>query len=133
MQFKTLEGKLAAYLPKDAGVNLGPDKIEHVEVVLRVKSAGTRFEPRDDERWSGRPGTRFRFGPDRVVEYTIGPRRTTDPRALARRLEQLHRADPSRPLAVDARRGIVVDEVIRVVDTALELGFGEVLFEGSHE
>jgi len=134
LQFKTLEGKLAAYLPKDVGAIPGPaDPVEKVEVVLRVLAPGTRLEPAGGRPWSGREGKRFRYGGDRVIEYAVGPRRTTERGALARRLAELHRQGPARPLAIDARRGVVLDEVIGVIDAALDAGFEEVHFVGSGE
>ncbi len=48
LKFKTLEGKLAAYLPKDVGVNQSQaEPIEKVEILLKVRVEGNKLEPRE--------------------------------------------------------------------------------------
>jgi len=45
LKFKTLEGKLAAYLPKDVGVNSSEsDPIEKVEILLQVVNEGNKLD-----------------------------------------------------------------------------------------
>ena len=59
LKFKTLEGKLAAYLPKDVGVNQSDaEPIEKVEILVRVKKdrgtqqklTGTKLKPGNPPR-----------------------------------------------------------------------------------
>jgi biopolymer transport protein ExbD len=139
LKFKTLEGKLAAYLPKDVGVNSSDDPpIEKVEVVLRVINEGTKYKPvRAGETptvlWDGTPNTRYIYGSDRVIEYSIGPRRTRDLAEIQRVLTQLHQADTERPATIDARPGTVYEDVVSVLDAAMNAEFSEVTFVGSYE
>ena len=139
LKFKTLEGKLAAYLPKDVGVNSSDDPpIEKVEVTLRVIKEGTKLEPRannEEERklWDGTPGTRYVYDTDRLVEYSIGPRKTFDLDELQRVLTDLHKADEERPATIDARKGTVYDDVVHVLDAAMNADFKEVTFVGAYE
>jgi biopolymer transport protein ExbD len=131
-RFSTLEGKLSAYLPATEENGNGP--IEKVEVLLRVIEEGQRMDPFDEEKaWSEEPGTRFVYDDSRVIEYSIGPRTTRDLDLLRERLEQLHRFDRERPMNIDARKGIVYDEVIEVFDAAAEAGYERVYFIGSYE
>lgn len=139
LKFKTLEGKLAAYLPKDVGVNSSDDPpIEKVEVTLRVITEGTKYKPVRageslGELWDGTPGARYVYGPDRVIEYAIGPRRTRDLDEIQRVLTQTHEADDTRPATIDARPGTVYADVVHVLDAAMNAAFTEVTFVGSYE
>ncbi len=139
LKFKTLEGKLAAYLPKDVGVNSSDDPpIEKVEVTLRVINEGTKYKPVRaneslSELWDGKPGSRYVYGPDRVIEYAIGPRKTRDLEEIQRVLTQTHLADEERPATIDARPGTVYEDVVHVLDAAMNAEFKEVTFVGSYE
>ena len=49
LKFKTLEGKLAAYLPKDVGVNTSEaEEIEKVEVLIKVANEGNKLDARGE-------------------------------------------------------------------------------------
>jgi biopolymer transport protein ExbD len=129
LNFRTLEGRLAAYLPDDVGVNptdAVPD--EKVRITLEVKQAGARTDPRTGGTKLGRG--RFEFDGTRVLEYTVGPVKTRDRRVLAQRLELLHRRAPERPVTIDARAGTVYGDVVRVLDAALAAGFERITFVG---
>ncbi|MDP6764374.1 MAG: biopolymer transporter ExbD [Planctomycetota bacterium] len=136
LKFKTLEGKLAAYLPKDVGVNqTDAEPIEKVEITIKVLKEGTKWHPRGESHgpWSGTPGTRYSYGSDRLLEYAIGPRKTTRIEELSNRLTQLHKADITRPATIDSRQGTVYEDVIEVLDIVMEIGFEECTFVGSYE
>ena len=82
IKFKLLEGKLAAYLPKDVGVNSSPaEPKEKVEITIHVLEAGTRVfasSGKDGEKgepWNGNPHRRYNIL-GRKLQYQIGPRRT---------------------------------------------------------
>lgn len=139
LKFKTLEGKLQAYLPKDVGVNSSDDPpIEKVEITLRVIKEGTKLEPKradtdPDIPWDGKPGTRYIYGSDRQVEYAIGPRKMRDIEEVQRVLKQLHDADDTRPATIDSRKGTVYEDVVKVLDAAVLADFEEVTFVGAYE
>ncbi|MCB9914312.1 MAG: biopolymer transporter ExbD [Planctomycetes bacterium] len=141
LKFKTLEGKLAAYLPKDVGVNTSQaEPIEKVEITVRVIREGTKMKPVKDgqtptERWDPDLDAkrRYVFGSDRVLEYAIGPRKTQSLSELADRLKQLHGVNKERPATIDARKGVVYEDVIQVLDSAMNADFKEVTFVGSYE
>lgn len=136
LKFKTLEGKLAAYLPKDVGVNTTQaEPIPKVEIMLRVVQPGTKYDPRGPRygEWKGVPGTRYSYGDDRVIQYSIGPRKTNDLGEVQKRLKALHEEDPKRPATIDARPGTIYADVVKVLDAAMDAGFTEVTFVGSYE
>ena len=145
IKFKTLEGKLAAYLPKDVGVNSSDaEPIEKVEIRIDVITEGTRLDPRAaakaksrDPRkvapWSGDPGSRFVYGTDRVLQYRIGPRKTQSLEELQDRLKVLHKQDDERPATIDPRKGTVYEDVVAVLDCAIIAEFTEITFVGSYE
>ena len=135
LKFKTLEGKLSAFLPKDVGVNTADaDPIEKVEILLEMIKEGKRMHPfKPGEPWNEIPGTRFIYDSSRIVEYSIGPRTTRDLGVLQERLHQLHGADKERPATIDAREGVVYADVVKVLDAAMNADFEEVTFIGSYE
>ncbi|MFT7486218.1 MAG: biopolymer transport protein ExbD [Candidatus Paceibacteria bacterium] len=140
LKFKTLEGKLAAYLPKDVGVNSSDDEpIEKVEVTVRVLAEGTKIKPRKSKSdpaiaWDGsQPGSRFEYDDDRVIQYSIGPRKTQKIDEVREILERIHKADEERPATIDARKGVVYEDVVYVLDAAMDADFKEVTFVGAYE
>jgi len=133
-RFPTLEGKLSAYLPADVHDSLDFGSVERVEVKLEVVRPGRRMDPSEPTKpWGEQPGTRFVFDDTREVRYSIGPRKTLELSELRDRLEELRRASGERSVTIDARAGIVYDEVTEVIDAALDAGYERVLFVGSYE
>ena len=137
LKFKTLEGKLAAYLPKDVGVNQSEaEPKEKVEIMLRVKSAGVKIKPRAKQSdpivaWTGEG--RYVFDSSRAVEYTVGPKRTRDIDELGRRLVELFKLDEERPATIDARPGSIYSDVVLVLDKVLDAGYRDITFVGAYD
>ena len=121
LKFKTLEGKLAAYLPKDVGVNADDaEEIEKVEILVRVKEDGAKlkpgnpprlFGPEDSGRWIWntlkvvKEFPTLKSYPVRSIEYKVGPRKTTRLAEFGARLAELRNEDAQRPATIDARPG----------------------------
>ncbi|MHC4262396.1 MAG: ExbD/TolR family protein [Planctomycetota bacterium] len=136
IKFKTLEGKLSAYLPKDVGVNTTPaEPKEKVEIKMTVTSEGTKMKAtrggNPTELWDGEG--RFVFGPDRQISFSIGPRRFNDLAGVRTQLAQTFASSPERPVTIDPRKGIVYEDVVGVLDAAIQAGFEEISFAGSYE
>jgi len=131
IKFKTLEGKLAAYLPKDVGVNTSEaEPKEKVEVKLKVLKEGSKRDPNDiDEPWAGQGA--FQYGPDRVIQYSIGPMKTQSLNTVAKRLEDYYETDPERGMTIDPLPPAVNADVMRVLDRALQAGFTDITFLGA--
>ena len=134
LKFKTLEGKLAAYLPKDVGVNTSEaEEIEKVEILVKVVATGTLLDAYGRQPYDPVKGGRFSFGPDRRLSYQVGPRKMSDVTELEQRLRQLHKAADERPATIDSRAGTVYEDVVGVLDATLNAGFTQITFVGSHE
>jgi biopolymer transport protein ExbD len=136
IKFKTLEGKLSAYLPKDVGVNTSPaTPIEKVEIKMQVMNEGTRYKAvrsgTPTEPWDGEG--RFVYGPDRAINFSIGPRSFSDIDGVRVRLKEVFAATPERPVTIDPRKGVVYADVVKVLDAAIQAGFEEISFAGSYE
>lgn len=150
IKFKTLEGKLSAFLPKDVGVNpelIAP--IEKFEVVIKVVNEGTKLDPnsaaqfdsRDPNQvahWNGIAQTRFVFGDDRQLQYKLGPHVFHDLHEFEERLTALFSianplSDTPPALTIDPRSGTVYEDVVSVLDCALNAEFTDVTFVGSYE
>ena len=141
LRFKTLEGKLSAYLPKDVGVNTTEaEPIEKVEILVRVKNTGTKYKPSKSKiREIYGPGDtgRYVWGDDRVLEYTVATFRTRDLEKLKIRLtkiwdERSALGEEKVPATIDARSGTVYEDVVDVLDQALFSGFTDITFVGAY-
>jgi len=137
LRFKTLEGKLAAYLPKDVGVNSSPatEEIEKVEITLTVISPGVKVDPQDASKpYSGRG--RFEYS-GRRIKYQIGPQSTEDVAVMKDRLRKLFQAAKAsgvkRPATIDARPGTTYGDIIPALDSAVEVGFEDITFVGEYK
>ena len=133
IKFKVLEGKLAAYLPKDVGVNsTQAEPKEKVEIVIRVLNEGQRVyaeNPGKGEPWQGEPDRRFEFV-GRRLQYSVGPRKTEDLGKLEKWLEDLYRKDPESPSTIDCRPKTVYGDMVPVLDATVAAGFTEITFIG---
>jgi len=130
IQCKTLEGKLAAYLPKDVGVNKSEaEPKEKVEIRLKVDTVGTQLDAHTDEPWTGEGP--FKYGPDRVITYSVGPKSTHSIDDLTRRLKELFRADPEQAVTIAPYQGTIYQDVIAVLDEAVDIGFSDITFMGA--
>ena len=135
IKFKTLEGKLSAYLPKDVGVNQSEaDPKEKVDILIKVVQPGKRVNVNDNGEWrEGDPNNpRFRLV-GRKIEFKVGPKKFTDVDDLRKRLKVLHDDDPERPATIDARPGTVYADVVVALDAAIQAKFEEITFAGSYK
>ena len=131
IKFKTLEGKLAAYLPKDVGVNQSDaEPKEKVEIRVKVVKEGSKVDGLDPTKpWPGYGP--FKYGPDREVTYSVGPKTTKDIGELRTRLVEFYRADPEQAATIDPYPGTVYEDVIRVLDVAVDIGYTDITFVGA--
>lgn len=141
LKFKILEGKLSAYLPKDVGVQaFDTPPVEKVDIRLDVRNSGTKL------RWDSKAkkavaytendakaGLRFYYGDDRVVEYTVGGKMTTQLSEVVRRLTTFKKGDPEMKATVDARQDVTQKDVVVILDAAIDAGYDDITFKGSYE
>ena len=106
LQFKTLDAKLAAYLPKDVGHGHST-ALEPVRLRIDVVREGARVP-----RAVGAVG----FGPDRELAYRLGPLAVPTPDELLPHVLRRLELDPLRGLVVDVRDGVTTGEVVTLVD-----------------
>ena len=134
IKFKTLEGKLSAYLPKDVGVNTSKaEPKEKIDVKLTVLAEGTKISPKTGGPYDPAVDPRFGYGPDRRIQYQVNSRTYTDVKDLRSRLRELFQARPEDPVQIDARKGVVYGDVVVVLDAVIEADFEQVSFAGSYE
>ena len=130
IKFKLLEGKLSAYLPKDVGVN--PTQAvpkEKIEIKLKVEREGTKLMPDDSGKPWGGEGA-YKYGPDRVIKYSVGPKASNDLKDIIARVKDLHKVDPDQSVTIDPLPGTVYGDVVAVVDDVLGVGFSDISFVG---
>ena len=130
LRFKTLEGRLDAYLPPD-----GPHPVEPAEpkmpldLVIKIIEPGSRLTLRG-EPWSPGDG-RFRFASDRVLSYTLGPAHFESFNQLDARLQSLRGQAQTTPIKLDAKTGVVQSEAVQVLDRLAAYGWTEVVIRGA--
>ena len=140
LEYKKLEGKLSAHLPKDMGTSdQSVVPLEKLAIRLDVVDEGERVAPGSGSVATAPhyvPGThpRYRYR-GRVFDVKIGvdTYSSQDLEAVAARLRDLGAIDAERPVTIDPRRGVVTDDVVRVLDLVLDAGFTKVSFAGSYE
>ena len=133
LKFKTLEGYLASYLPKDVGKNVEKSEPppEPIEIVVRVTEPGTRIGVVSGRQVSASSGERYEFSADRALSYRVGPRMCASPAEVSERLRELSALDPEREVKIDVKPGVVYGEVVPVVDGVLAAGLRDVRFVGA--
>ncbi|MCP3918270.1 MAG: biopolymer transporter ExbD [bacterium] len=139
LKFKTLEGKLAAYLPKDVGVNQSDaEPIEKVEILLRVKAEGNKLDVNGKAYNDPTGKGRFTYDGTRSIEYSVGTKRTRDIDEIGKRLRKVYK-DKERlgqekiPATIDARPGTIYSDVVKVLDKAIDAGFNDITFVGAYD
>jgi biopolymer transport protein ExbD len=127
IRFRTLEGKLESHLPREVGQRASHAlEPERARVVVRVLEPGTRLDPVLDRAWSG--SGPWRWGPDRVLGYDAGPRKTTRLADVAAWLGGVRALAPEVEVVVDAREDTSYADVVGVVDAARTLGCASITF-----
>ncbi len=134
IEFKTLEGKLAAYLPKDVGPNpTKQEPVEDIDLHIELVQPGTTVLAKDHGiAWTEGAGDFALVGHE--IRYRLG--RTTFPGTavgrseLASRLSELHRGAPDRKVVVHPGE-VVHGDVVAVLDACLEAGIEALSFGGS--
>ena len=135
IDFKTLEAKLAAYLPKDLGVNTtDAEPIEKIDVRIICPK--------------GKYGVKHRDKPDdvrfeligHVVIWEVNAKRLRTADALRKELGRIAKdkqLDPKtgkrkpRPMTIHAYQNVTYGDVSFVIDLAKDVGFEEINFGGS--
>lgn len=136
LKFKILEGRLDAALPKDRGTSTSEaEEIEKIDILMFVAEPGRLIVDKEDER--------LKLFTDRLIRLEIGAQQfrydpmNEFPEDLRRFLragvasEIYDKADT--PVSIDARKGVVYGDVIKVLDVIIEEQFQKVSFAGTHE
>jgi len=130
-EFKTLEGKLSANLPKDVGVNTTQAQpIEKLDLRIENQEWGNKVPDRTDSR-------RFELEGHRSFWY-LGPTRVRSFPELEQLLRKEVKAKvpdktgkmKARPLVLKSGPGVTYADVTEVIDLAIDAGFEEITFGG---
>jgi len=110
IKFKLLDGKLAAYLPRDVGVNATPlqMELEKIDINLYLKE-----------------GSRLGF------TIQVNEKNMKDLLALHNAVKTLHDRDPELKATVYAHKGIQYGHVVKVVNECLRADCNQITFGGT--
>ena len=101
-----------------------------VAVTLRVQWEGRKLDAVTGAPWDGEG--RFVYD-DRRIEYSVGWLKTFHLAELRSRLEALEEQWAGARVLIDARQGIVYQDVVDVLDIVMSVGLTEITFVGSYE
>lgn len=141
LKFKILEGRLDAALPKDRGTSNAPaEEIEKIDILMFVAEPGTLEKEVNPK--TGRESD-LRMFKDRLIRLEVGAKKFRfDPiQEFPEELRTFLKAGlaggtydvAETPVSIDARKGVVYGDVIRVLDVVIEEQFEKVSFAGTHE
>jgi biopolymer transport protein ExbD len=130
LRFKSLEGRISAYLPKDVGIAAGQaPKLEPITVALVVLAPGERRDAADPVRaWRGK-GPFTYVG--RRVEHRVGPRTLASAAAAAERVRALREAAPDRDVKLAPDAAAIHGEVVALIDALRAAGIEDVVLRGA--
>jgi|SRR5690606_21244598 len=134
IDFKVLEAKLPAYLPKDSGAqSTHADPIEKLSLKIECVSPGREL-PRPNSKSIYREGHR--------VRYHVGPTVVNDEEALVKELRRIYSdrskwtkddktgAPKPQPIVIEPGVNAVYGDVAVCVDAARSVGFEDIQFGG---
>ena len=138
IKFKILEGKLQTYLPKDVGVNTTPQDKMLEKIDLRVERRKQRDSLNLDnidvfKKWKDKGWTIDE------VKITLQGETMDSLDQLRRALEDLREripapTDPDEEdelkMNIEAMKGAIYEDVVKVVDVAIGAGFTSITFRG---
>ena len=110
IKFKLLDGKLAAYLPRDVGVNATPIDVEllKIDILMELK-----------------PKTPLGF-----VVY-VNDKLVKFPKEFFRSVKSLHEKDPELKVTIYPGKGIQYGHVVKVVNECLRANLTNITFGGT--
>ena len=138
IKFKVLEGKLQTYLPKDVGVNTTPAQtmLEKIDIrIIRTEDRAKRNleEISEYRKWVGEGGWK-----ERQVDIFLQGTKIKNLKELLLKLKEYRKSIPAPTdgsddelkMNLEAMNGVIYEDVIHVVDIALEAKFTSITFRG---
>lgn len=145
IEFKALEAKLPAYLPKDKGSQNDPAQPqEQLSIRIEVDQPGTKIPRKPSAPEIDKKGRKRTFALiDHTVKWDVGPTRFTDIERMRKELERI-KSDPSSivpdaskpgqtkllPIVIEPQQGATYGDVASTVDVVKAVGFEEINFGG---
>lgn len=136
LEFKTLEGKLAANLPKDVGVNT-TEAIPVENLDVRIECIDWGEEVLADKRFPYSMGGRFKLVGHKV-KWWIGAKSVTTTDELQRKLNEASEKKiinskgqkEQMPIVIKTAKGVTYGDVTVVIDMARNANFRKITFGG---
>ena len=132
LKFKALEGQLTAYLPKDAGFNEVPIvPLEKIQVQVRLVNTGQKMNAAGTQPYEDESGETRHIFVGRELRYSLGTQ-TFD--SLSQLNAAIHRMNirGKTPCVLQALPGVILGDVIPVLDGLTAAGFTDISFGGDH-
>lgn len=141
IKFKVLEGKLQTYLPKDVGVNATPiDKVlEKVDVRIDRVMTREALNLDDVESYRNWKDAGWKIDQVRISVQGTPVKSMQELESLLKEMRKRIpppdlKADPTAEdqlkMNIEAMKGVLYEDVVRVVDTAIDAEFTSITFRG---
>ena len=118
IKFKVLDGKIAAYLPKDVGVNTGfTEMIDRLSIrVDRVKAVDVT-----DPGW---------IWDESQIRIHVGPKELSGLQELHDIIQRMHGANPDLQATFEPGPGTYYIDALKIVNECLRADFDQITFRG---
>jgi biopolymer transport protein ExbD len=124
INFKLLEGKIPAYLPKDVGVNATPiDKqLEKIEIHLYRKKAsgGDAIDKKTDWTWT-----------DNQIEIRVQGKKMANLKEFYNTIKKVHEANKEAKATFYPGPGTLYIDSVKVINECLRAKFTDITFAGT--
>ena len=145
IDFKTLEAKLPAYLPKDKGSSSAKvEPQEQLSVGVLVQDKGVKFYPSGGPGFNESTKRDYRFAlTGHTVYWMVGPTRANTREDLLKQLERIYNNKdtwqedkdnpPNKkpmPVVIEPHPGTFYDDAAKTADVVKKAGFKEINFGG---
>lgn len=130
LKFKVLEGQLTAYLPKDAGFNEVPVvPLEKIQVQVRLVDAGQKMNAAGTMPYADKSGASRHIFVGRELRYGLGTQSFDSLSQLNAAIHRMNIQDQT-PCVLQTHPGVILGDVIPVLDGLTAAGFGDISFGG---
>ena len=125
IQFKILEGKIPAYLPKGVGMNPSPIENQLERLAIRVSRLDHSIQTHDGER-----SLPWRWDEDQI-QVRVGPRECGGLEELHELVKHSKRESPELAATLDLAPGTLYIDAVKVLNECLRADLHEITFTGA--
>ena len=133
LRFKVLEGQLTAFLPKDVGQDVSQAvPLEKVQVSVRLIDPGNKMNAAGTAPYADKSGQSRHTFHNRQLRYGVGTQTFQSLPAFTEAIRRV-RATGQLPCVLRTYEGVILEDVIPVLDGLTAVGFADIAFAGAEK